>query len=850
MAAITASYAVATATRGRTVTRAQRIASAARVTQAFGQRPIFDAPRVPAEAVRRAVQGMIERTWATIPHVRPIGATSIRVAFLGTRAFTVHVWENIAAGPVLTVRGVITLPALGIDSHVPRSVADSYVAYALHELAHWMFTNPEAWRYQQRNIKHRLALQGFKVSDRFVHSTLNALEDVRIEARLIAAGYAAGFGHIVRALLASIAAEAFDDGVERDLAAGDARAFPFALAYGLRGYVDGGARLVEALPADLRAVYDAAGDDMTALAADTDLVNGTERTAEIAFTVLRKLCEIYRGEMPRDARDTGQGAPAPAQDADDTEPAADREPERHGPPQDDGGAAQDTETDRAERDAAQDPRTQDDTDDTASDTAQDDTPENAQEAAQDGAQDANADDTGEDTQDGAQDAEAAQDAAQDADAADGAQDDTGRGGAGAPDADDLGDDDTAQGAPTPDGSGGAGGSGYIDPQDRPDDGTSVEPPAHDNVAPVRPLSDLTSEDVRDTEPAPMLPAGGASPDVTDSVSDPLVTDLGKPDADAITQGAIFARDALQSVKGSPALRTELRRLFTRTDTQSFEPGKRAGRLNVGALARVATGAENVFARRTAVDGMDSAVSIVIDQSGSMGGWQDTAPGITHAARVASVLAGMFAQCVGVRTEILGFTDCTASASDALLGEAARDAYADRWDIANARGIDDDTGDDDDTDDDRDADAFDDDAAAFDASFNVGRCRFQVFKSFAEPVGVAHARLAVAGVLGNTPDFEALVSAGRRLLHVPAARRVLIMVTDGQGANADVMRRGINAMRRRGIVCIGLGIGMSCNDAYTYRVTVQSAADLGSAAFRMLLRVVERDTLSGRAAVSV
>ena len=65
------------------------------------------------------------------------------------------------------------------------------------------------------------------------------------------------------------------------------------------------------------------------------------------------------------------------------------------------------------------------------------------------------------------------------------------------------------------------------------------------------------------------------------------------------------------------LRYEVKRLFENSGTESFQMHRRAGSLNVHALPTVAMGNTDVFKRRQDVEGVDSAVTVLLDISGSM-----------------------------------------------------------------------------------------------------------------------------------------------------------------------------------------------------------------------------------------
>ncbi len=103
-----------------------------------------------------------------------------------------------------------------------------------------------------------------------------------------------------------------------------------------------------------------------------------------------------------------------------------------------------------------------------------------------------------------------------------------------------------------------------------------------------------------------------------------------------------------------ALRYQVRRLFENTAQDWVEPGYRSGRLNPGALHRVASGGDEVFTRRFERDGIDSAAVLLLDMSGSMTGeLTDNVRKIDTAAACTWALAETLMQA-GVDVAILGF----------------------------------------------------------------------------------------------------------------------------------------------------------------------------------------------------
>jgi hypothetical protein len=78
-------------------------------------------------------------------------------------------------------------------------------------------------------------------------------------------------------------------------------------------------------------------------------------------------------------------------------------------------------------------------------------------------------------------------------------------------------------------------------------------------------------------------------------------------------------DAVWTIQAGVAgkLRYEVRRLFENSGLDEFQPHRKTGSLDSKSLTKVATGSSRLFKRRMEVEGIDSAVVIALDISGSM-----------------------------------------------------------------------------------------------------------------------------------------------------------------------------------------------------------------------------------------
>jgi len=221
------------------------------------------------------------------------------------------------------------------------------------------------------------------------------------------------------------------------------------------------------------------------------------------------------------------------------------------------------------------------------------------------------------------------------------------------------------------------------------------------------------------------------------------------------------------------LRSEVRRMFEHTDRSGYEVNRRAGSINSAVLPRVAAGSDRVFKRHDEPEGIDSAVTVVLDVSSSM----------------------------FVERNINGATQT------ALIGAAVQACDA-LIDSLSAAGV------------------------------QVEVVTFGVVASVLCPFGTPAARIkhAVRCVdnEGDTNDSVALRLAHERIYTRPEQRKVVFVLTDGDGKGAAV-RAQCKAGAALGITTIAIGIGER-NQAdvwYTNAIKVVDPADLASAALSQI-----------------
>lgn len=115
------------------------------------------------------------------------------------------------------------------------------------------------------------------------------------------------------------------------------------------------------------------------------------------------------------------------------------------------------------------------------------------------------------------------------------------------------------------------------------------------------------ENVEATEVEPKLAEGGLMGNYSEDASlKPSDYHLSEFDIKGLVNAPIPAK-----------LRYEVKRLFENSGLSDFTRNRKAGAINVHALPTVAMGNDRVFKRRLEVEGIDSAVVICLDVSGSM-----------------------------------------------------------------------------------------------------------------------------------------------------------------------------------------------------------------------------------------
>jgi hypothetical protein len=191
---------------------------------------------------------------------------------------------------------------------------------------------------------------------------------------------------------------------------------------------------------------------------------------------------------------------------------------------------------------------------------------------------------------------------------------------------------------------------------------------------------------------------------------------------------------------------------------------RSGKLEMNRLWKQRRGDHRLFQRVVEGGRQQLAVSLLVDESASMGGQQKW-----RTAAKAAVLLGEALSRIGVPFEIIGFTTAGFEAQAAMrLGLTPAFRYR---------------------------------------SMRCTALEHRIYKSFDEPFRFVRTRLAGIQARHNNWDEEHLLFAHHRLSQRRETNRVLIVLSDGQpNGNADQLIAAVRRLERQGTTVIGIGVG--------------------------------------------
>lgn len=280
-----------------------------------------------------------------------------------------------------------------------------------------------------------------------------------------------------------------------------------------------------------------------------------------------------------------------------------------------------------------------------------------------------------------------------------------------------------------------------------------------------------------------------------------------------------------------ALKTQLYKLLLSVDRVGWSSGNTSGRFDVRRTSRMLAGSERVFKQRTETPATTTAVSIIIDISGSMsdhdrfvdpeeykqalkriseGDFSDTRIGVATQCAYAIATAVERSNC---EVEVVGFGS-RGSMPLTLNGHDMRDMYG----KLESRKV---TG---------------DSRYAMTKLFNI--------KSWTQKTSAradVFRRLYEACKFG-TADYQAVRSVTERLSQHKADRKIVIVLTDGAG-DYDILRKFCDMSEQLyNIPVLAVGIqtdARTMNATYKRFVTVSSLKELTEVAIKQLIDQIKK-----------
>lgn len=271
-------------------------------------------------------------------------------------------------------------------------------------------------------------------------------------------------------------------------------------------------------------------------------------------------------------------------------------------------------------------------------------------------------------------------------------------------------------------------------------------------------------------------AGGASMDMGDMLTNALDSlsseggTLRMPDAIPLQCQLENGEDVLSRLRAETnAVRRKVQGLLEAKARTTILNGRSGVRLDVKRLWRVRTGDARVFEKRIEGHKQDTAIQLLIDRSTSMRG--DIGFASDAALAVALAMDGV----QGVTTSVAAFPHVGNQKDDDVL----------------------------------------------------------LISEFGESFRKVAARFPAVGVAGCTPMAEAILWSGYHLHATNQARKILIVVTDGQPDNSGSTAQVIERLERSGVEIMGLGINIDVEHLFRTSAKIKGVSELAVALFSML-----------------
>lgn len=292
--------------------------------------------------------------------------------------------------------------------------------------------------------------------------------------------------------------------------------------------------------------------------------------------------------------------------------------------------------------------------------------------------------------------------------------------------------------------------------------------------------------------------------------------------EGVTDATSLAQIDQAVAKSTGVLQKDLRRLIAARSQVQRVPGMRRGRLHGPNLHRILSGDDRVFTRREEAQSLNTAISLVVDCSGSMSG----AP--LKLATEAAYALGNVLHRLGIQFECLGFTDDSS--------------------CSNTRGP-----------------SYQKEVAAADAVAKIIRSvpivmpKYKTFEErWTQPVQRRFAHVYNGGGhrpgfrMGSTPEGCGMEFAARRLIARKEQRKIMIVMTDGEPGGQVYNPRGMNdhwaykrqsaemvkAIEAAGVDLIGVGIQHAGPQGYyTNSIVIDSLEEMPAQLIGLLKKFI-------------
>jgi cobalamin biosynthesis protein CobT len=243
--------------------------------------------------------------------------------------------------------------------------------------------------------------------------------------------------------------------------------------------------------------------------------------------------------------------------------------------------------------------------------------------------------------------------------------------------------------------------------------------------------------------------------------------------------------------GLGGVRANIIRLLRSVDLVGWSTHEENGRLDRRAFTRFATGSTSIFSRRQHVEATKSAVSVLIDCSGSM---NDYGGERIKTAQEIAIQLGKILDKADVSFSVTGFQ-----------GTRDADGYTCRAEWSRVV---------------------------------TEYTRFVPFKTWKESLSKASAKLGAIDQCadGGTPDYASLTLALEDLSRQEEQRKILFLLTDADGYNVDRMKKVQSLANKLNIKVIAIGIGNTkVAKCFDVAENVKDVSGLASTSFNKLLK---------------